>query len=81
VLYRLLLDLPTVEIRLHTTVLYNSLYRADDEMLVNPHVYGTAAAQAPVLHLQRHSDGDLFTTYAHSFERVWTTAKPLPAPT
>jgi hypothetical protein len=81
VLYRLLLDLPTVEIRLHTTVLYNSLYRADDEMLVNPHVYGTAAAQAPVLHLQRHDDGDLFATYANSFERVWTAAKPLPAPT
>jgi hypothetical protein len=80
VLYRLLLDMPTVEIRLHTTVLYNSLYRADDEMLVNPHVYGTAAAQAPVLHLHRHGDGDLFATYADSFEHVWTTAKPLPAP-
>jgi hypothetical protein len=79
VLYRLLLDLPTVEIRLHNTVLYNSIYRADDEMLVNPHVYGTAAAQAPVLHLQRRSDSDLFNTYADSFERVWTTAKPPPA--
>jgi hypothetical protein len=78
VLYRLLLDLPTVEIRLHNTVLYNSIYRADDKMLVNPHVYGTAAAQAPVLHLQRRSDSDLFNTYANSFERVWTTAKPPP---
>jgi hypothetical protein len=36
VLYRLLLDVPTVAIRLHTTVLYNSIYRANDEMLVNP---------------------------------------------
>lgn len=78
VLYRLLLDVPTVEVRLHTTVLYNSIYRADDEMLVNPHVYGSAAAQAPVLHLQRRSDGDLFSTYADSFERVWTAARPLP---
>jgi len=80
VLYRLLLDVPTVEIRLHATVLYNSIYRADDQMLVNPHVYGSSAAQSPVLHLQRHGDGDLFTTYADSFERVWTGAKPLPAP-
>ncbi|MGH8950743.1 MAG: XRE family transcriptional regulator [Acidimicrobiia bacterium] len=80
VLYRLLLDVPAVEIRLHTTVLYNSIYRADNEMLVNPHVYGTAAAQAPVLHLQRRRDGDLFSTYADSFERVWTTAKPSPEP-
>jgi hypothetical protein len=78
VLYQLLLDLPTVEIRLHTTVLYNSIYRADDEMLVNPHVYGTAAAQAPVLHLQRHGDGELFGIYIDSFERVWMTARPLP---
>lgn len=80
VLYRLLLDVPTVKIRLQTTVLYNSIYRADDQMLVNPHVYGTAAAQAPVLHLRRHGDGDLFNTYADSFERVWTAAKPLPPP-
>jgi hypothetical protein len=79
VLYRLLLDVPTVEIRLHTTVLYNSIYRVDDEMLVNPHVYGTAAAQAPVLHLQRRDDGELFGIYIDSFERVWMTARPLPA--
>ena len=79
VLYRLLLDVPTVEIRLHTTVLYNSIYRADDEMLVNPHVYGTAAAQAPVLHLQRHGVGELFGIYTDSFERVWMAARPLPA--
>ncbi len=78
VLYRLLLDVPTVEIRLHTTVLYNSIYRADNQMLVNPHVYGTAAAQAPVLHLQHHGDGDMFDTYAHSFEHVWAAAKALP---
>lgn len=80
VLYRLLLDLTPVEIRLHTTVLYTSIYRADDEMLINPHVYGTPAAQAPVLHLQHHSDGDLFATYTDSFEHVWTTATPLPVP-
>jgi hypothetical protein len=69
---------PTVEIRLHTTVLYNSLYRADDEMLVNSHVYGTAAAQAPILHLRHHGDGDLFDTYANSFERVWSASNALP---
>jgi hypothetical protein len=80
VLYRLLLGLSTVEIRLHTTVLYNSIYRADDEMFVNTHIYGTAAAQSPVLHLQRQSEGDMFSTYADSFEHVWTAAKPLPRP-
>lgn len=80
VLYRLLLDTPTVEIRLHDTVLYNSIYRADDQMLVNAHVYGAAAAQAPVFHLRRHGDGDLVNTYAESFERIWNAGKSLPAP-
>ena len=44
--------------------LYNSIFRADDQMLVNTHVLGSAAFLAPVLHLQRVSGGELFTTYA-----------------
>ena len=51
-LYRPLLA-AGVEIRLHSTVLYNSLYRGDDEMLINQHIHGIAAAYAPVLHLRR----------------------------
>lgn len=35
--YRSLLGVDGVEIRLHATVLYNSLYRADDELLINTH--------------------------------------------
>jgi hypothetical protein len=76
VLYRPLLAIDGVDIRLHDTVLYNSIYRADDEMLVNPHVLGMAAAYAPVLHLRR-SAGDLISTYIDSFERVWESARPL----
>jgi hypothetical protein len=79
VLYRPLQATPGVEIRLHPTVLYNSIYRADDEMLVNQHVYGIAAAYAPVTHLRRHDDGDTVTTYTDSFERVWTGATALAA--
>jgi phosphatidylserine/phosphatidylglycerophosphate/cardiolipin synthase-like enzyme len=74
VLYRPLLQEDTVEIRLHRTVLYNSIYRADDEMLVNPHVFGAAAAYAPMLHLRQAAPGDLVTTYLASFERVWDGA-------
>ena len=36
-----------VEIRLHRTVLYNSIYIADDQALVNCHIYGVPAARAP----------------------------------
>ena len=63
-----------VEIRTHGTVLYNSIYRFDDEMIVNPHVYGKVAAHAPALHLRRLSAGDLFTTYEDSFTAVWEAA-------
>jgi hypothetical protein len=45
-LYRPLRQVEGVEFRLHRTVLYNSIYRADDEVLVNTHVFGLAAAQA-----------------------------------
>ena len=60
-----------VEVHLHATTLYNSLYWFDEEMLVNTHVYGLPAGHAPVLHLRRLSAGELFDTYAESFERVW----------
>jgi transcriptional regulator with XRE-family HTH domain len=65
---------PGIEIRTHGTVLYNSIYRFDDEMIVNPHVYGKIAAHAPALHLRRLSAGDLFTTYEDSFTAVWEGA-------
>ena len=64
-----------VEIHSHATTLYNSVFRYDDEMIVNPHVYGFGAPHAPALHLRRLSNGDLFDTYAESFERVWATSK------
>lgn len=68
---------PGIEIRTHGTVLYNSIYRFDDEMIVNPHVYGKVASHAPALHLRRLSAGDLFTTYEDSFTAVWEPATPL----
>ncbi|QGK71197.1 XRE family transcriptional regulator [Allosaccharopolyspora coralli] len=69
-----LADVPGIEVRTHGTVLYNSIYRFDDEMIVNPHVFGKIAAHAPALHLRRLSAGDLFTTYDDSFDSVWAGA-------
>ena len=66
-----------VSVRLHSTTLYNSLYRYDDDLLVNAHAYGVAAARSPVLHLRRLTGGWLFDHYIASFERVWHTARPL----
>ncbi|QKG26107.1 XRE family transcriptional regulator [Actinomadura verrucosospora] len=52
-----------VEIRLHDTVPYNSIFQADDDLLINPHAYGIAASRAPVLHVRRAEDGDMASTY------------------
>ncbi|MFV2195554.1 DUF5919 domain-containing protein [Nocardiopsis sp. LOL_012] len=65
------------EFRLHGTTLYNSLYRADDQLLVNTHVYGVMAAQAPVFHLRKVPGGAMMNTYLESFEKVWNQATPL----
>ncbi|WP_305788366.1 helix-turn-helix domain-containing protein [Symbioplanes lichenis] len=77
VMYRPLRDVEGIEFRLHRTVLYNSIYRADDQLLVNTHIYSFTAAQAPVLHLRRAAGGGMVTTYLESFEHVWDSATPL----
>ena len=74
-LYRPLLEVENVEIRLHQTVLYNSIYRADDQLLVNQHAYGIPAAHAPVFCFQESARGDMVAAYLDSFERIWTTAE------
>ncbi|MEU0877813.1 DUF5919 domain-containing protein [Lentzea sp. NPDC005914] len=74
--YRPLVGVDGVEMRFHKTTLYNSIFRFDDEMVVNTHVYGFQAAHAPALHLRRLAAGDLFETYSESFEHVWNLSKP-----
>ncbi len=75
-LYRQLGGLENVELRLHSTVLYASIFRADDELLANVHAYGLSAAQAPVFRIRSASGGDLARMYIDSFERVWESATP-----
>jgi transcriptional regulator with XRE-family HTH domain len=77
VLLRPLRDVERIEIRTHRTILYNSIYRADDHMMVNTHIYGFPATQAPVFHLRRVVGGDMVATYLESFDGVWDGASPL----
>jgi transcriptional regulator with XRE-family HTH domain len=72
---RPLAEVEGIQIRCHGTPLYNSIYRFDDDMLINTHLYGFMAAHAPVLHLRRLSTGELFESYSESFENVWNAAK------
>jgi hypothetical protein len=72
-------EVPGVGVRLHDTTLYNSLFRFDDDLLVNMHAYGAVAFKSPVMHVRRIEGGRLFPHYMQSFEKVWTAGKPLPA--
>jgi transcriptional regulator with XRE-family HTH domain len=76
-MYRPLRQAEGVEFRFHRTVLYNSIYRADDQVLVNTHLFGVTAPHAPVWHLRKLPAGELAGLYMESFERVWETATPL----
>jgi transcriptional regulator with XRE-family HTH domain len=75
--HRDLRTLDSVEMRLHSTILYNSIYRADNDVLVNSHIYGTAATESPVMHLRQVAGGTMVTSYLKSFERVWSEARPI----
>jgi transcriptional regulator with XRE-family HTH domain len=66
-----------IEIRLHDAALYNSIYRADDDLLVNQHVYGIPAAHAPVFSLHAAEEKSMATTYVDSFDRIWDAAVAL----
>jgi len=75
--YAPLIGSPGIEFRLHHTTLYNSLYRYDEQMLVNHHVYGVHGYLAPTLHLRQADSGDLFDTYARSFDLIWAESYPV----
>jgi hypothetical protein len=50
--------------------LYNSIYRADDQVLVNTHVFGVTAAVAPVWHLRKLPAGELAETEQANTRKV-----------
>ncbi|MEU4293199.1 XRE family transcriptional regulator [Kribbella sp. NPDC026596] len=65
------------ELRLHDIVLYNSLYRVDDHLLVNQRAYGIVEAESPVFQYRRATGGDMFLSYLASFETIWSQAESL----
>jgi transcriptional regulator with XRE-family HTH domain len=73
-LYRATLKVENVEIRLHDTVLYNSLYLTDDQLFVNQHTYGLPAAHSPVFCFRDVTTAGMAAVYLTSFDRVWESA-------
>jgi hypothetical protein len=75
--YRPLASVNNIEVRTHGTTLYNSIYRADGDMLVNTHVWGVNAFSAPTWHLRQNTAEAMVATYRESFDAVWEQATPV----
>ena len=68
--------LPGVEVRTHSTTLYNSLFRFDQDLMVNGHAYGAPAGHSPVMHLRRVPGGRMWDHFMRSFDEVWNVGTP-----
>lgn len=65
-----------VEVRLHRSTLYVSMFRADDTLIANHHIYGHPASDNPTFVIDRAASPDLWTKYQRSFDRIWTESHP-----
>ena len=63
-----------LEIRTHATPLYTSMFRADDTLIANPHLYGAPASDNPALVIRRDDAPELWHDHLLAFQRVWNTA-------
>lgn len=74
------LHTPGLQVRTHATTLYTSIFRADNDMIINFHVYGSPGRENPVMLLSRTQSPRLWATFEQAFTRVWDHAHPLPGP-
>lgn len=76
-LFHPLKSIDRVEIRTHSTILYNSAYLTETKILANQHIYGLPAAKSPVVEIDRKLSPEMAETYARSFESIWQDARPI----
>lgn len=69
--FEVLRGVPGVEVRRHKATVYASIFRFDDQMLVNQHLFGTLSTASPLLHLCRETQGGLFDLFMDSYDRCW----------
>jgi transcriptional regulator with XRE-family HTH domain len=66
-------------VRLSAATLYASIFRFDDDVLLNTHLWGAGAPESPIFHFHRQTNRGIAASAIDSFERVWAAAQPLPA--
>ncbi|WP_432486902.1 XRE family transcriptional regulator [Kineococcus sp. SYSU DK018] len=65
------------EVRYHRTVMYNSIFRFDDELLYTPHLFGRPGYESPLFHLRRVGQGGVFDNLTQHMDEVWASATPV----
>ena len=50
------------------------MFRSDDGLLVNSHLFGAPASHSPVELISRVAGGRMFSSYMAGFDRVWAEA-------
>ncbi len=71
-----LTNTPGCDIGLHTSHLYNSVFRFDDTMIVTPYLLRARGYQHPALHLRKLSPHGIFSSFAEQFEQIWGSVTP-----
>lgn len=74
---RTITDVDPSAVRCTASTLYASVFRFDDDVLLNTHLWGNAACESPVLHLRAGDARGVAANALRSFERVWEAAQPV----
>lgn len=69
-------DLTGVEVREFSTTPYNTIVRADGQMLVGLELLAGHGLQAPLLQLDRGEQPDVFDRFADYYQHIWDVADP-----
>lgn len=74
-LFRALMEIEGIEVRTHSTTLYNSVYLTENRVFINHHIYGIPAARCPVVEVDRNNSLNPVEVYIRSFEVSWGSAR------
>jgi hypothetical protein len=66
--------LGSLAVRGYEGILYNTICRADNQLLAVQHAHGIDLRRAPVVMLSNEGKAVMFDAYARSFDKIWATA-------
>jgi len=70
-----LLEHPGITAREYLAPRFNTIIRADDQMLTTLHLFQQPQSDAPLLHLKRRTHDDLFDRFASHYDTLWNHAR------